>query len=309
MRLLPCWLVILIPLTLLACGTDGTGGPGPGDDDDDDGVPEPESFEIVTPEITLAPGEEKTYCYYTTVPVDADVAVKRWESHMTPGSHHLILYFTATEVQPDGTLTEDCGGGVGGVPVWTYSTQSADDELNMPTDVGMKVAAGQKAYVQMHYLNAGESELRANVRVKGEAYARGASYIPAAPFITFNTGIHVPPGESSSVEGSCAVPADAKFFVMGTHAHRFATRTEVHDGSSMIFESEDWEHPGGLEWLAEPFYRFQSELRYRCEYYNFTSQPVRTGDSAATDEMCMAVGYFFPAPTGAKFCLDSNVIN
>ena len=36
-------------------------------------------------------------------------------------------------------------------------------------------------------------------------------------------------------------------------------------------------------------------------------ETVQTGDSAETDEMCMAVGYFFPA-TGPIFCLNSFVV-
>ncbi len=41
---------------------------------------------------------------------------------------------------------------------------------------------------------------------------------------------------------------------------------------------------------------------------NPTSAAVKTGESAVTDEMCMAVGYFFPAER-AVACLDSTVIN
>jgi hypothetical protein len=34
---------------------------------------------------------------------------------------------------------------------------------------------------------------------------------------------------------------------------------------------------------------------------------VTEGQSAATDEMCMAVGYFFPA-TAPKFCINSFAV-
>jgi hypothetical protein len=298
LRVVLSFTLLSVALLLAACGSDGDGGGG----GDDDAPPAAQAFEIVTPDIVLQPGEERTFCYYTTIQSAADLGVARWESHMTPGSHHLILYFTPTAKHPDGTLTEDCDGGA--LPIWTYSSQSPDDELTMPDGVGMTVAAGQKAFVQMHYLNTGDAPLTANVSIKGHAYAAGTDYIPAAPFITFHTMINVPPNDTASVEGRCDVPADAKFFVLSTHAHRFSTRTEVRDGDDMVFQSDDWEHPGGRSWDA-PFYSFKNELVYRCEYENFTSQPVTTGDSAETDEMCMAVGFFFPA-TAPIYCVDST---
>ena len=45
---------------------------------------------------------------------------------MTPGSHHLILFF-GDSGKPDGTIDQSCGGigGGGGVPYWTYSAQTA----------------------------------------------------------------------------------------------------------------------------------------------------------------------------------------
>jgi hypothetical protein len=285
---------------LVACsGSD----PGPGGDDDDT-VGMPGVFEIQTPDIVLAPGEESTYCYFTTAPVTEDVGVSRWESHMTPGSHHLIVYFTDTAGQPDGTLTQNCDAP--GAPVWTYSTSRVDGELVMPSGVGMTVAAGQKLFVQMHYLNTTESDLTVSVNLKGHTFPSGQSYVRAAPYITFHPGINVPAGQTGSAEGTCAVPPDKKFFIMSTHAHRFATRTEVFDGQSMVFESDDWEEPGAVAWAAEPFYSFGTNLRYRCEYNNTLTTDIQTGDSAQTDEMCMAVGYFFPADDGPIFCLGST---
>lgn len=306
---------LAISFAVAGCSSDGTDPDGDGmqDDDDDNNdpggdedLPEPETgFQIVTPDIEIAPGQEVTYCYYTTVPIDAVAGVKRWESHMTSGSHHLILYLL-NNGPADGTLTEDCSffDGTSG-PVWAFAAQTVDSAFAMPEGVGMDIAARQRAVVQMHYLNASDDPITAHVAINGETYESGAEYIRAAPYVTYNTQIHVDAGEAGYVSGSCQVPPDVKFFLVSTHSHRFSTRTEVTDGAEMVLETDNWEHPDTATWNAEPFYEFSSgRLDYRCEYFNSSEAVVETGDSALTDEMCMAVGYFFPA-TRSIFCLNS----
>lgn len=294
---------------LVACG----GGGGGGDDGTGDDAPGPDAdpglqFRIVTEEVEIAPGEEVTYCYHTTIDIDQAVGVKKWASSMTPGSHHLIVYFTDQARYPDGTLNEDCGGT--GVPYWTYSAGTPEYENAMPDGVGMRVDAQQAVYVQLHYLNTSPSTpILAHAEITGDYYPPGEDYIPAAAFITFHTGISIPPNGTASVTGTCARSSfpelqTGNFFTLSTHAHKRAVHTQVDDGSSMVFESTDWEHPGEKsEWRTSP-YTFSGDLVYSCDYQNDLNQTVTTGDSAATDEMCMAVGYFYPADNGPQFCLS-----
>jgi hypothetical protein len=177
----------------------------------------------------------------------------------------------------------------------------------MPAGIGIGLAAGQQMVIEMHYLNASPQPLTAHVTLEGETYRADEEFTPASAFITYAQSIEIAPHGVGSFDGSCAVPEGAKFFTMSTHAHRRATLTRVTDDGEMLFESDDWESPGGRTWDAEPFYEFGRSLDYHCEYQNDLGQTVRTGPSADTDEMCMAVGYFFPA-TEPVFCVDSYVI-
>ena len=73
----------------------------------------------------------------------------------------------------------------------------------------------------------------------------------------------------------------------------------------MVFDGHDWEHPRRRRAWAAPFYRFASgKLTYECTYDNPTTNEIKTGDSAATDEMCMATGYYFPADAGREILLQ-----
>jgi hypothetical protein len=324
-----------------ACGTDkattgdddgipggGSQDPGGGSQDPGGGTmlpPPARGFQIVSPPVTIAAGQEITYCYYFKTSNTAALPIQSWKSHMSPGSHHMILYFTKTEEQPAGTVTAtNCGGGGGGLnaPVWTYASQVEDQEFTLPGNDGtglplaQNVLAGQPAYIQMHYLNATDHAISAHVELNASAYPEGVAVRGAAPYITYNTNINLgaTQGSTTTAMGTCTISPTVKFFTISTHVHKQGVHTYVKDGSSMVFESTDWEHPGDRTWDASPFFSFSSgQLYYQCDYLNAsgTKDPIVDGPSAATNEMCMAVGYYFdPASTAAKarYCLDSFTV-
>lgn len=315
MRRLRTLFVAILVVGMIGCSSESS---DPGDDPDDPSspdaggdIPEPETgFQVVTPPFDLAPGEEATWCYYTTLPNAAEAGVTKWESSMTAGSHHMIMYSTTNETQPDGTLVEDCdlfGGGLD-APVWTYAAQTPTAEFPMPAGVGMTIIPNQPVIIQMHYLNASDQALTPSVTINAHLFEAGATYDKAAAFVTYNTQISVPAGMTGTAGGTCQTPSGAKFFTMSSHSHQFSTETRISDGQNMIVQSTDWEHPEVVNFAAAPFLEMTSgSLTYECDYFNYSNQTVQTGDSAETDEMCMAVGYFFPADKPV-FCVNSFVV-
>jgi hypothetical protein len=313
--------VLVVPF--LACGAPGQSADQPDAQVSDGGLPPPtRGFQIKSPTIDIDPGKEVTYCYYFHTPNTVDMSIKQWVSHMTPGSHHMILYLTPTDQQTPGTLsTSQCGiTNASTGPLWTYSAQTADAEALLPADdgtgtpVGQMISAGHSGFVQMHYLNATDSVLHAHVELNAIAYDDGVHVTPAGPFVTFNRRIDLKPATPAGptpgmVNGDCTVSPDSKFYVMTTHTHKQGVHTFVKDGSTVLFDSTSWEHPGTATW-GLPFYSFTSgKLSYQCEFLNPTMNEIITGDSAATDEMCMAIGYYFPADGGSgHFCLNSMML-
>lgn len=308
---------------LAACGSDGTGGGGGGGGGDDDVQPDASvvdpppptrGFQIISPEITINAGQEITYCYYFHTPNTEQMVIKKWSSTMTPGSHHMIMFTTTSDVLAPGTISAtQCGiGGASAqnLPAWIYAAQTPTASLELPQDdgtgkpLGQEIAPGSPAYVQMHYVNATDNDIKVHISINAEAYDAGAAYTKTAPYITFNGNISIPPGAVGHVETqTCSTPAGAKFWLLSTHAHKQEKTAKIFDGTSvsapMVFQTTDWEHPGTKQWDASPFYSFTSnKLTYSCTYDNTGSnaqRTVTTGDSAVTDEMCMATGYYFPA--------------
>jgi hypothetical protein len=305
-----------VGLALVACGSDGGASPDAGGDVDAPTVT-PTGFKITSPDVTINPGDEVTYCYYFKTPNTEDVVVRKWASTMTPGSHHMIMYTTATATQPAGTITQNgCGGfSVSNVPSWTYATQTPTAELALPDDdgaglpLGQLIPAGTNGYFEMHYLNTQDVPIQAHVEVTAEALEAGAPYTKTAAFVTYNNDISIDPGATGDLESmSCATPAGAKFWTMSTHAHKQAVKTEVKDGAEVVFSADDWEHPGSKNWMEAPFYSFASgSITYECTYDNIGDNKNRTvtsGPSAEINEMCMATGYYFPA-TKPLLCINS----
>ncbi|HUJ63254.1 MAG TPA: hypothetical protein VLX92_32370 [Kofleriaceae bacterium] len=323
--------LVLVIAAVAACGKSSKTPGG----DDDDGMPDASgplgtpAFSIVTPDITLTPGEEVTYCYYFHTTNTTDIAVNKWTSLMNVGSHHLIL-FLGGDAHADGLdTTNSCGLGTGGSiqnsPVWVYASQvvGSEQELDLPADDGNgkplaeKIPANSEAALQMHYLNSSDNTETAHDELAAYALPSGAAYTETDAYITYNQDINIPANATNvTVTASCPVPSGVKFWEMSTHSHKQSVTTTVSDGSSAIVQSSDWEHPTVQIWGTTPFYTFtNSNLTWSCNYNNNAPPPyepngtsnadttVVAGPSAATNEMCMAVGYFFPA-TGPEFHLE-----
>jgi hypothetical protein len=232
-------------------------------------------------------------------------------------------------------MTTSCG--LGGTasgsnpPIWEYSSQQLTQTELLPSDDGsgkplaQPIAANTEAAIQMHYINVTDSNLVAHVEL--EAYALPASvtsYTPTYAYVTYNADLAIPAGAvapttpGSVWTASCPVPSGVKFWVMSTHSHKQSINTQVNDGSSMIFSSTNWSDPGYMMWQSTPFYTFaNSELTWTCQYNNNAPGPyepngpsnanttIYSGPSAATNEMCMAAGFYFPA-TGPTFGLQTG---
>jgi hypothetical protein len=195
--------------------------------------------------------------------------------------------------------------------VWTYATQTEHEEELLPADDGagkplaQKIAANTPAVLQLHYLNATDKPISAHIDLKAYALPTGTAYTQTDAYVTYNQDINIGPHATGvKATASCNLPAGVKFWTMSTHSHKQSVATVVDDGSSAIFSSTDWQHPGSMNWMTpSTFYTFaNAKLTWTCTYDNTgdnANNTVMSGTSASTDEMCMATGYFFPS-TGPK---------
>jgi copper type II ascorbate-dependent monooxygenase-like protein len=315
--------------------TSGTPGRGCGQgtscaEADDLPVPSADQgFQIATPpnQIVVQPGAEAFLCFYKNIPVSSDVNVGKMQSWMTPGSsHHFIAFQTGSGAsgggfggfggfgggaQPDGTLSS-CGLGAGGQWVFATSVPGKEIELKMPDGVGLPFAATTQIVLNMHFINPGATTAYPQVKMNF-LYAQNFQY-QAAPMVSFNTTINIPPAAADgtpgtqTVSGTCSAPAGAQFFLMTSHTHKHATVTDVNyisGGQTMnIVHTTDWENPDVGLWSAPDYLTVQQgdSFTYSCTYENTATTAVTVGETAASNEMCMAIGYYFPATVGRASC-------
>ncbi|HEU0030674.1 MAG TPA: hypothetical protein VFQ53_08575 [Kofleriaceae bacterium] len=301
-------LILGLVTSIAACGSDPSEG-----DDDPIVVGDTPAFTITSADITLQPGEENTYCFYFHTPNTTTAAVGKWVSDMTAGSHHMIYFSNLTGDQPaDGTV-DDCNLGGSAVPLPVYGTQIAHEEVVFPTDdgqgnpLGQEISPNTAGFFQMHYLNATDQPLTAHVTLEAYALPETATYTKTDLFATYNSDIAIPPGATNFVVSATCDVVNGKFWSMSSHSHKQSIATSISDGAATVFSSTDWEHPGTLRFDPD-FYQFSSQITWSCTYNNTgdnAAQTVYAGQSAQTNEMCMATGYYFPA-RGPKGCFFSD---
>jgi Copper type II ascorbate-dependent monooxygenase, C-terminal domain len=282
-------------------------------------VPDPSvGIQFATPPMafSVAPNQEifPNYC----VALPKDMQVGGFQSWMSEGSsHHFILYKGGTVAAGTAPSTS-CSLGAN---AWMYASSTPGQVIteNMPANVGLALSENTQIILNLHFINPGSTTMYPQVKIN-LLYAKDVKY-QAGTMVSFNPSINVPaataagPG-TQTVSGNCTAPVGANFFTMSTHTHKHATAAWVdynHAGSSLEIvhtgttanypadqepgSGTDWEHPGVGLWVTPNFLTVQSgdSFTYHCSYSNTSTQAVTVGETAASNEMCMAIGYYFPA--------------
>jgi hypothetical protein len=269
-----------------------------------------DGFQFVLPSgaVTIQPNQEQYWCLYKTIPGNASVNAGAFQSWMSTGaSHHFITFQGSPGGMADGAL-QVCAIGNG---KWVYATSVAGQiiELKMPDGVGLNLPAGTQLILNMHFVNPNSTPISPVLKLN-VLLAKNVQY-QAATMVSFNAAINVPaagpagPGKQT-VGGTCSAPAGSKFFALTTHTHKHATESKVNfisNGQTQtVVDTTDWESPDVGLWYAPNFLTVGAgdSFSYSCAYTNTGSTAVTVGETAAFNEMCMAIGYFFP--TGTALC-------
>jgi hypothetical protein len=268
------------------------------------------SFRLRVPEFEIAPLQEITYRSFFRTPNTAPVGIKEFLSEMAPVVQDMVLYTIADGHQPISGVNCDVWQITRGR--WLYTAHSPSDHLEFPSDdgtgrpLGLEIAPNTLLLLRIHMYNATGTKVVASGTLDAVAHDMGVEYTRTNTYATYNNGIDIPAGATGDVESqSCDVPAGLKFWRLSTHTHKRAIHTEIKDGASVVFSSSDWENPGAATFSAPSFLTFSSgKLTYACTYDNPTGNTIFDGPSSVTDELCNALAYFFPAPSGALFCFD-----
>jgi hypothetical protein len=285
---------------LSACSSSGGSGAGGGGGAPPAGKTQSYAFAFTTP-----PGEETHWCQYTRLPEGDGTGVSvtgytwSWEN-----MHHWALYRATADLPADVKLDEpfDCfkpDAMKYAQPASLVLAGGATGEQIFPEGTGFAFKAGEIVIVQAHTVNTSSSDLVAKLDMTLKVADPAAVPSPLGLIQFYDPYIVVPALSPARAAMRCAVPQDMTVLFATTHEHTRGTGVQVFldpaDGpraDKPFLESTSWEHPtvidGPMKVSAGSF------IRTSCDYLGDKGD-VFQGQNKVSSEMCMFIGYYYPA--------------
>jgi len=311
--------IAFIAFVLAAGGCKSTSGNGAAPDLGGSGGNGPQSYSLTFGPIPVPAGTENTQCIVKRLGNPAPLHVGSVHDTLGAASHHMVVYRvndTAEQLTPFACKPfQDTATG-NGAPI--IISQKSDDTLELPPGVAYTLDANQMLRIEMHYINATQSEvmLTSTTTMNGVTdYTDEASF-----FLIGDTEINIPSGADVTL-GPVFLPLDPKygdahFFALTGHEHQLGTNVQVAvaasatDPGTMVYDVPNWiwSEPATIE--HQPAFTVPSGggFRFTCKWHNSNpdanAPPVVFGESA-TDEMCFFWAYYYPSH-GSHVCLHSE---
>jgi hypothetical protein len=329
--------VLLSCFVLAACSSSGKspdqgGGTDSGSPSGDDGGSDDGSTTLLAPppagqgiqytmQTTIAASTEDERCKF--VQTTEDMWVNHEDIRYTPGSHHFILWNTPYTSIPtknnqgttvDTTQVFDCVGG----PAAAWNTtqfvggaQSADAPpalSDLPPDVALHIPAGSVLVLDLHVLNVSMVPLDPIVAINLDTIPQSQVTQEAGIYFFYNPFIVVPPNSSAKAHMSCPVTSNVTLTTQQTHMHKWGlggvANLEDSTGSMVqpLYTSSVWTDPPVTQWSSGMALTAGQQIDYECNYENTGTTTIIQGLSAATNEMCVLLGAYYPRDEKFETC-------
>lgn len=256
--------------------------------------PATQTVTIETSPRSIGPGEEAFFCQTFANPFGGSVDVFQSESFMTPGSHHMFVFYE--EGATDGSV-HDCSGLE--YKRTLHTAQTPQLLTKYPPGVGRHVEPSFGLKVMAHYLNTGKAAIDAKITVVFQVAPAGSVGQQAAALFYNNMNIALPPMAPGTAQATCTLPYDVKIIDVVSHMHKWGVKFEAKTETGVVvYQGADWNEPKPT--LYDPPLELPkgTQITYTCSYQNTTTSTLTFGESAGANEMCILSGTYFPAPNG-----------
>lgn len=310
----PKWLGSLALALTLGCGAESE--PVPKQTQPPGATPEqgpPENaiggFSVQFPDITLAPGEERTPCWVFPLEIDGPSRFVGGASlTTTAGLHHGNLTSrkkTGEGVRPcekgkSGVFEGEAGDILGGGSVlFGSSTQLVGTEWRrFPEGQAYRVKDDYEVVARMHFINTSAKPIILAPKYEWFTVPEADVSQEIAPFIWILSDFEIPPKSEYSVDTECWVGAPMKIVDAMPHMHALGERFQI----SYVGGEKDGEvflDDQGFD-EASDIYSFNPAIdlsqgngfRFGCTWKNTFNKPIVEG--IGDNEMCMLFGYSYP---------------
>jgi hypothetical protein len=249
-------------------------------------------------------GVEVYKCQDFDNPFGKDIAIVTSESVMTKGAHHFAAFRIAGLTAAPMT---DCPAGGLEAHEFIHASQQFDQVTTYPPNVGRFLPATDGLRLMVHLLNATTDIVHVQpTRFSAHFVAADQVQYKAAGVFLNNLGLSVPPGQSS-VTKSAMIPSDIKLLgaVSHMHSHGVGFTSSTGDGRK-IYESTTWAEPQAESFDPPMQITGGTTITWTCSFQNDTAQTLTFGQSAATNEMCIFNGVYYPSPDGSSIVQNLN---
>jgi Copper type II ascorbate-dependent monooxygenase, C-terminal domain len=269
-------------------GSSGSSSSGGGDSATADG----ETVTLTMGPFTVPPGTEVFKCQNFANPFgDVDQDIKEYETHMSPGSHHMFLFFS--DANADGPIQDCPAGGLEFHP-YPFSTQTRDASLTYPDTVGSLIPAKTGFELNGHYINTGATPIQGTVTAILHKAKPGTVQQHAGVIFMNDASLTVPPGSSTST-ASCNLPGNINIMTAASHMHQRATgfTAKATDGT-VLYQTDQWAEPVPRVFAPVLALSQPTNVTWGCSYNNETSQTLTFGEFAETNVMCIFTMHYYP---------------
>jgi hypothetical protein len=263
-------------------------------------------------------GTEALICLLVSMPAGGTTAVARAESHYTIGSHHFLAQRTSLTSIPAGEdVSHPCGDTeMSNITGSYYEAQTPNAHRELPSGVAHLFKRGEIMLLTSHYLNSSSSAVDAHVEFRLHTMDPMAVVEEAGTFFFYNPTITIPPYATVTVTRTCPIPQDLNLALLWSHMHSrgvgFTASTDDATAATrvgVLYATTTWSEPEPKIFPADPPVTLHagSSITYSCSYSNTTSQQFVAGVSAATNEMCILHGMYWPRLDSATENCTSGV--
>ena len=283
---------VLLALGLSGCGSEDSTEKSGGPRDLRVAVPAADAkfFDVVMPEATLEPGEEKQLCLHVTLEGD-DLAVIGLDGEQSQYGHHMVVLKPDTP-KPHGTL-EDCSSGTSMAEYQTFVLPAAE----LPAGHAIRVPGGSSFVVQAHTINTGSEAVLIRDVARLALIDSAEVQTWATTFATGSIDFSIAPSQTTTVEFDCALEEDGELLFVGGHMHELGSRFEIQIGPSVaelspVYLADPWrpeyrDLPPVTLLFNNPVALAKGTIvRTTCEWKNPGQEPVQF-----PQEMCGSFGY------------------
>ena len=262
---------------------------------------------------TVQAGEEAQFCTYFAIP-PGGADISHFEHRFTTGSHHILLNETSYKAG-DVKLGQpfDCkmsaNNGLTGV---AYASQLPSYQIAYPDGVALHLEAGAVVMVQLHLLNVTAKAIDTQARVN-LWFSTSPVKAQAGSLFYYHPAILVPPLGQGTARMHCTLGKDITLIGGSSHMHHRAVSFEATLGGpgiatpQQLYATSNWEAPEPRVFPTPLALKAGQSIDFRCDYKNPDPMAVIDGPSAASDEMCIYSGAYYPrADPGTELCFGGG---